>query len=506
MINNWQSLQNGSDIRGVASDGVTGEPINLTNKVVENIAIAFVTWLSKRKNCSPGKLSVSIGRDSRISGPDLMKAFIHGVLGTGASAINCGLSSTPAMFMSTVFDKTNYDGAVMLTASHLPFNRNGVKFFTSDGGLDKSDISAILDMAASGADRSVAAPGHESSFDLIGEYSGFLVNTIRKGVNHPEHYNTPLSGFHIVVNAGNGSGGFFATQVLEPLGANTAGSQFLDPDGRFPNHVPNPEDDRAMKFIRKAVLENHADIGIIFDTDVDRAAAVDHTGSIINRNRLIALISAIILEEHPGTAIVTDSITSDGLTTFINEDLKGIHHRFKRGYKNVIDEAIRLNRDGIECWIGIETSGHAALKENAFLDDGAYLITKILIKAAKLRMQGRSFHNLLDKLIMPAESQEYRIKIKSPDFKKYGNQIIGEMSPFVNQVEGWSLVHDNHEGVRVSCHLGSGNGWFLLRISLHDPVMALNVESNQPGGISLITASLTDFFRNYCELEVDFLI
>ncbi|BAT96795.1 hypothetical protein VIGAN_09009800 [Vigna angularis var. angularis] len=97
-----------------------------------------------------------------------------------------------------------------------------------------------------------------------------------------------------------------------------------------------------MKAITQAVLDNKADLGIIFDTDVDRSAAVDFTGREFNRNRLIALMAAIVLEEHPGTTIVTDSVTSDGLTTFIEKKLGGKHHRFKRGYKNVIDEAIRL--------------------------------------------------------------------------------------------------------------------------------------------------------------------
>lgn len=503
MAFNWHSLQNGSDIRGVASDGVTGEPVNLTVEVVESIAVAFVSWLCERKACTPPKLNIAVGRDSRISGPGLMKAFTGAVLRTGANAIHCGLSSTPAMYMSTVFDKTRYDGAVMLTASHLPFNRNGLKFFTGDGGLDKGDITAILEKAASVVLPAGIAEGKESTFDLIGEYSDFLVNTIRREVNHPDHYRTPLLGFHIVVDAGNGSGGFFVGQVLRPLGADTDGSQFLDPDGRFPNHVPNPEDDRAMEFIQKAVIDNQADIGIIFDTDVDRAAAVDQTGMSINRNRLIALIAAIILEEHPGTAIVTDSITSDGLATFINRDLKGIHHRFKRGYKNVINEAIRLNREGTESWLAIETSGHAALRENWFLDDGAFLMTKILIKAAKLRTQGMNLNKLTENLVMPAESKEFRIKIKTPDFKSYGNQVISDLREFAREIDGWSIVPDNQEGIRVSCNPECGNGWFLLRLSLHDPVMPLNVESGETGGIRLITDYLAEFFTDYPDLEAD---
>lgn len=107
--------------------------------------------------------------------------------------------------------------------------------------------------------------------------------------------------------------------------------------------------------------QKQADLGVIFDTDVDRSAIVDRHGDPINRNSLIALIAAVILKEHPGSTVVTDSVTSDGLAEFIGA-LGGKHHRFKRGYKNVIDEGIRLNKAGEECWLAIETSGHCALR------------------------------------------------------------------------------------------------------------------------------------------------
>ena len=139
---------------------------------------------------------------------------------------------------------------------------------------------------------------------------------IQEGVQAPD-YDHPLAGLHIVVDAGNGAGGFYAWDVLEPLGADISGSQFLEPDGMFPNHIPNPENETAMASICQAVKASGADLGVIFDTDVDRAGAVDKNGREINRNRIIALISAILLQEHPGTAIVTDSITSSGLKAFI---------------------------------------------------------------------------------------------------------------------------------------------------------------------------------------------
>ncbi|MFM7613386.1 MAG: phosphomannomutase/phosphoglucomutase, partial [Synechococcales cyanobacterium] len=281
--------------------------------------------------------------------------------------------------MSTVTPGFNCDAGVMITASHLPFNRNGLKFFTTQGGLEKGNITAILNLAAQGAIPLSPKPGTIESMDFISVYADQLVHFIRTQVQHPIHPLYPLTGLKIIVDGGNGAGGFYATKVLEPLGADVTGSQFLEPDGLFPNHVPNPEDREAMESICQAVLTHQADFGIIFDTDVDRAAAVDHQGQELNRNRLIALIAAIVLKEHPGSTVVTDSITSDGLNTFIEQELGGRHHRFKRGYKNVINEAIRLNGVGEESWLAIETSGHGAMRENYFLDDGAYLVSKLLI-------------------------------------------------------------------------------------------------------------------------------
>lgn len=173
----------------------------------------------------------------------------------------------------------------------------------------------------------------------------------------------------IIVNAGNGSGGFFTWDVLDKLGADTFGSLHLQPDGMFPNHIPNPEDKIAMSLTRAAVLETNADLGVVFDTDVDRSGVVDKHGNPINGDRLIALMSAIVLKEHPNTTVVTDARTSTALTRFITER-GGRHCLYRVGYRNVIDKGVQLNRDGIEAHLMMETSGHGALKENHFLDDG----------------------------------------------------------------------------------------------------------------------------------------
>ncbi|NEQ96540.1 MAG: phosphomannomutase/phosphoglucomutase [Cyanothece sp. SIO2G6] len=499
---NWKQLQNGSDIRGVALEGVADEPVNLTPDRVTILGQAFATWLSQRLGQSATELAIAVGRDSRLSGPTLMTALIEGITSMGCQVYDFAMASTPAMFMSTVHSDFTCHGAIMMTASHLPFNRNGLKFFTAAGGLDKPDIAALLALAETNQFNPVATSGAVTEKDFISVYADGFVQKIRQAVNHPDHYEQPLKGLKILVDAGNGAGGFYAAKVLQPLGADTTGSQFLDPDGMFPNHSPNPENEDAIAALRTAVLDNKADFGIIFDTDVDRAAAVDASGSELNRNRLIALIAAVVLEEHPGSTVVTDSITSDGLTQFIEQDLKGMHHRFKRGYKNVINEAKRLNQEGQESWLAIETSGHGAMKENYFLDDGAYLITKLLIELAKKRLEGRSLTDLIAPMKEPVESTELRFKIGAEDFKAYGNQVIDALKTFAASQDGWSLVPKNYEGVRIACANPDEDGWLLLRLSLHDPVIPCNIESNVEGGVMKMAEQLRSLLSQWEALDL----
>ena len=204
---------------------------------------------------------------------------------------------------------------------------------------------------------------------------------------------------------------------------------------RSPNHVPNPEDPQAILAVSQAVINHQADLGIIFDTDVDRAAVIDERGQPINRNAFIAFMAGLILEKHPGTTIVTDSVTSTGLTAYI-ESLGGNHHRFKRGYRNVINEAIRLNQEGIESHLAIETSGHGAIKENYFLDDGAYLVTMVLIKFAQLLKVKKPISSFLKDLKEPLEARELRLRISSDDFKGEGQKVLTAFAAFANEKIG----------------------------------------------------------------------
>lgn len=483
----YLELKSGTDVRGFASDK-GGNPVNLTEKAVFDITNAFIFWFCKKNDTVANELKISVGHDSRITADIIKSQVIKAITSSGATAIDCGLSSTPAMFMTTIDLKV--DAAIQITASHHPFDRNGLKFFVKEGGLDSKDISEIVSLADQGKKCESEKIGIKTKENYMQTYAARLRKMICDGAQKGDK---PLENYHIIVDAGNGAGGFYAENVLAPLGADISGSQFLEPDGMFPNHIPNPEDKTAMESICTAVKKCGADLGLIFDTDVDRAACVDSKGTEINRNRLIALASIIATNGKPGATIVTDSVTSSGLKTFINEDLGGNHYRYKRGYKNVINKAIELNAEGVYCPLAIETSGHAAFKDNYFLDDGAYLVTRIVIELAR----GKDVDGLLENLKMPVEEKEVRFKILADDFRTYGENVIKNLEKFVSETEGFTIADDNREGLRAFYK----DGWFLLRLSVHDPVMPLNFESDCEGGIADIVEKIKPFFSQYDLLD-----
>ncbi|KAL3582245.1 hypothetical protein D5086_016577 [Populus alba] len=256
-------------------------------------------------------------------------------------------------------------------------------------------------------------------------------------------------------------------------------------------------------------------------TDVDRSGVVDKEGNPINGDRLIALMSAIVLREHPGTTIVTDARTSMALTRFII-DRGGQHCLYRVGYRNVIDKGVQLNKNGIETHLMMETSGHGALKENYFLDDGAYMVVKIIIEMVRMKLAGsdEGIGSLMKDLEEPLESVELRMNIISEPrhAKARGMDAIETFRSFVEEgrIEGWELdscgdcwvadgclVDSNDDPAAVDAHMYRAkvsdeklgqHGWIHLRQSIHNPNIAVNMQSMAPGGCLSMAKTLRDKF------------
>ncbi len=485
----WQKLASGAEVRADES--------LLTDAFAAQIGYAFAQWLAEKRSTTSDRLTISVGRDSRASGPRLKAAIIRGLTSADCDVFDCDLCTTPALFMTTVSEETGAHGAIMITASHFSSEKNGFKFILRDGHVDANDVREIIDLAS----RAPVPDRLVKRIDFLSVYMEHLKQMVRKRLD--DDALKPLLGLHVVVDASSGSGGFYA-DFLEDMGAYVDGSLNLSPDGRFPSHSPNPESPSALEAIAKAVVENEADLGVIFDPDCDRAAIVDQNGRVINRNRLIALVAAILLEEHPGATFVTDSVTSSGLSQFITE-WGGTHYRYKRGYRNVIDEAIHLNDEGIDCPLAIETSGHAAFRENYFIDDGMYLVTRLICEALNRKREGQTLSSLIDELSEPIESVEIRMAINYDDARTASQDIIERVLSHTLDNPEWTLANDNREGVRITFNLDGGvaNAWFQLRLSLHDPVMPLNAESDVPGGVKRMLGQLYELLKGCEELDLE---
>jgi phosphomannomutase len=379
-------LHNGSDIRGVAVYGVKGENVNLTITEARKIGCSFALWL-KQKLGKPN-FCVSVGRDSRISGDELKEGLVEGLNMAGATVWDFGFASAPCMAQSVFDEELACDGAVMITGGTLPYNWSGMKFFTPDGATTGADITAILEAA-----EAIEAEGIDirtQRKDYLLKYAAGLAAFISVKTNSEK----PFEGSRIIVDAGNGVGGFFVDKILRPLGADTVGSRNLERNGMFPNHVPDPARESVLEQFKNTAAEYKADLGILLDTDACSAALIGKDGRKFSQSELLMLMCAIVLEENPGGAIATDGLLPEQVRAFI-EKKGGVVCRPRGVSETAAGECKRLAEEGVSCAMAMDIRGLCALKENHYLNDGVFMVVKILVKFAQLKAQGKSLLDLL---------------------------------------------------------------------------------------------------------------
>jgi phosphomannomutase len=430
-----------------------------------------------------------VGRDARPTGEALLQAFIRGLTAADCDVLDAGLATTAAVYLPVVLGEPRADGAVMVTAGALQENWNGFKLMTRDGGLRADEQLEVLERAAK-----VNVPQRlVRSYDALTPYRQRIGDMVRSRLD--DDVQCPLVGLFLVV-FDSGAGALLA-DILTELGADVVRAH-------APGGVFSLDDPEGMRALSEAVLKNEADLGVALDADGTRAGIIDRDGRPLSGNRLIALMAAILLEEHPGATFVTDSVTSSGVARFITE-WGGVHYRFKRGHRNVIAEAMRLNDEDIDCPIAIETSGHAALRENFFLDDGLYLAAVVLTKALTLKRDGETIASLIAELAEPVESQEIRMRILAKDYRAAAQSAIETVLSHTLEDPEWRLASDNREGVRINFDLDGDmdNAWLLLRLSVNDKVMPLNVESDVPGGAARILTELHELLKDFGELDLE---
>ena len=484
----WLKLRSGSEIRGPEQQ--------LTDERAEKLGYAFACWLAERRGRTPDALVLAVGRDPRPSSGRIKAALTRGITAADSDVLDCGLCAAPALFKAVQPDCGNADGALMVTASTADPTLNGLRFMTADGGLKGSDVDEILLWArdAEVPERLVARHDADGLYyeGLRGAAARYLEDDALK----------PLLGMRVVVDARSSVGQGYV-HFLDALGVETEGS--LHPLEGEAGIAGSPDDPQTIDAVVRAVKTVRADMGVLFNADGSRAAIVDGEGRLIAQNRLIALVAAMLLDQAPGATIVTDSVTSSGLSAFIAE-WGGIHYRFKRGYRSVIDEAIRLNAEGIDCPLAIETSGHAAFRDNGFVDDGIYLATRVICEALNRKREGQSVFSLIDDLKEPVESVEIRLPVlEAEDPSAASQEVVETLLSYTLDDPSWQIAQDNREGVRIIFNLDGdvNNAWFQLRMSVHDPVMVLNAESDVPGGVKRILGALYALIQDNQSLDLE---
>ena len=456
----WLTLKSGSDIRGREDQ--------LTDEICGRIGYAYACALSKLLDKTTDRLTIAVGCDTRPSGLRIKRALTRGITAADCDVIDAGFCVLPALFKCTALDQTA-DGAVMVTGGDAPIALNGFKFLTSKGGFE--DIPGLLKLAAE-----VSVPERlVTRANLMENYRDRLVDRAKALLE--DDAAKPLLGLYLVIDTATTGGVFFA-DLMEDLGADVERLEGINPEEEVPKYG--------------------ADMGVSFDIDSSRAFIYDSTGEPVDGNRLVALMAAILLDQKPGLTFVTDSVTSTGLTAFIQE-WGGVHYRFKRGYRHVIQEAVRLNDEGIDCPLAIETTGHAAFRENGFLDDGIYLALRIACRALDCKREGASVFDPLEDLSQAVETLTLRLQATDEeDPVSACQEFVEVILSHTLENPAWQMAPDNREGVRITFNLGEGinNAWFQLRMSVHDPVMVLHAESDVPGGVRTVLNALYQLIQN----------
>ena len=490
-------------------------------------------------------IRIALGQDPRPHGQRLADAFSRGAQDAShkheVQVYYAGIATTPAC--AAFCRNQHMDASVMVTASHLPVERNGFKLFQRDGAcLSKQDITVLGNYASQCAvewyTRGMLPPTSGDGAVLcrqwVDEFMPAYARDLQKAIQRQVYDGSTndddddddnqkcLEGLTIVVNAGHGSGGFFH-QVLADLGANVQGSLGIEPDGSFPLGIPNPEYKPMMEATTEACARVQADLGIMLDTDSDRCgfivpvtSSTNDDDSIhyepLNRNRLIALMGVILAESYPGAGVVTDSVTSEGLSDFLEGTLGLQHVRYLKGYQNVIDKAKELTEAGVmNAELAMETSGHGAMRENHYMDDGTYTAVKVVSLLAREKLVKGNDAGLLTLISKMRELdviEELRFTTKDAslesmhrvfDYCALEIERMCEAESSDGPEQTWSIDTDNLEGIRV--RVGDGQ-FFMLRKSLHDPVISLQLEAtNMENAKGLIAAPLLKLFRSEEQIQ-----
>ncbi len=444
------------DIRGIAGSEITPE-------LAYRLGHAFAGMLPKD---TAGH--VVVARDVRLSGPELHKAVTDGLTDAGRDVLDIGMVPSPLAYFAVFHEHAA--GCVIVTASHNPAEYNGFKLMRGRQSLHGDEIQDLMRRMQHAPGKHATRPGHVRQQDICRAYHEFVTSDIRLA--------RPLK---VVIDAGNGPAGIIAAplyRALCPSAPCEVIELFCEPDGRFPNHHPDPTVEENLQALKQGVLEHRADLGIAFDGDGDRIGVVDERGEVVWGDMLLLLIARDVLRTHPGATIISEVKSSRHLYAEIKRN-GGRGIMWRTGHSPI---KAKMKQTG--AMLAGEMSGHIFFADRYYgFDDASYAGARLMLLLAA---QEKPLSALLADV--PRAFSTPEIRIDCAEEKKFA---LVEKAKAHFSALGHTII--DVDGMRLEWN----DAWGLLRASNTQPALVLRCEAESQERLDEIRTMLEDWLARH---------
>lgn len=446
------------DIRGIADSDLTNENVTLIGK-------AFGTYM-----LAQGRKRLVIGRDLRLSSARLRDALVEGMMSSGVHLVDIGVVPTPTQYFAIVHYQA--EGGVMITGSHNPREYNGFKMSTglkhddghvSVGAIYGKDIQRLYQIIQTG--KFASGKGSLETVDVVPDYIQAIKQRVQLGKK-----------LKIVIDPGNGCGALFAPKLWREMGCEVV-CLYCEPDGTFPNHLPDPTVMKYIKDLREKVVAVKADLGIGYDGDADRLGIIDNLGRPVFADKLVALFARDTLRRHPKARIVFDVKCSQALPEFI-EASGGVPIMWKTGHS-----LLKAKMQEEHAPLAGEMSGHIFIGDGYFGFDDAIFCSGRMMQI--LTASGKTMAQLHDEV--PAFVSTPEIRVDTTDEEKF--KIVADLVAYFKKSHNVVDI----DGARVLF----GDGWGLVRASNTQPVLVMRFEAKTAERLREIARLFSEKLREY---------
>jgi len=463
-----------NDIRGIYGEDITEE-------LFYNIATGYVNWISLQNGKAPEDLRISVCMDARLHSPALKDALINGLMDNKVGHIeDLGLAPTPIGYYSEIAHKL--DGAMIITASHNPSEYNGLKMTYMKKTLNEVQIKEVKELTLKNWK---ILPANLLNYNFTTEIIPEYIAELSKS------FGNVGQGIKIVVDSANATGGVVGPALYRKLGCEVI-ELFSEPDGRFPNHHPNPSVLSTLETLSKTVIENNADFGIAYDGDSDRIGIVDSNGKPLTGDKLLLIYAMDIIDEKP--TVVSEVKCSQVLFDTIN-DAGGNAVMCKTGHGYIKDKMKETN-----AVLGGEMSGHTFFKDRYYgFDDAIYAGCRIIEIVSKHKKQNPNFK--LEELIEPFNqvytSDEVRFpcpnNLKKVVLEAMKQEVKNNPDMFGTEIKDIVTL----DGMRIVFK----GGFALIRQSNTEPVFTLRFEAPTSSECEHFKSCMTNKLENLCKCK-----